>query len=418
MAKRLGDDPKDNRPPLTIDLTPHGRPPSPGDALPDGLAMPAAAAAIGGVLGLTLSLIFAGLGVWPSQPTGNAAGGEIDKLRSELALARGETDKLAQRLNGLPAPSSDAVPAPSDAGVALAALTERVAAQEAALAALKAPNASPASAAVPALVEPRLEQFGADLAALRQAVAPVAALTERLTKLEAGLADARAAAEAARSLPQAVTALDGRFGRLEGTTAELQRQTAAIEARLSDASARVAGATTARTDAVLALTLANLKTAVDSGRPFATEMAVAASVVPGDSLKPLEPFSVSGVVSVARLADRFPALARRIGEAEQAKKVAGGSFVDRLMAQAQQSVTIRPVGETAASGLAGQLARIEAALHAGNAAAALTDWQGLPEAARALDATFAADLAARARVDALLSTTTRTALDRLAGRAP
>ncbi|MBP0574914.1 hypothetical protein J8J40_28670, partial [Mycobacterium tuberculosis] len=67
MAEHTGNEPKETRPPLTIDLTPDPDPgPDRSDTF-DGLAMPAAAAAVGGVLGLTLALTFAGLGIWPSD---------------------------------------------------------------------------------------------------------------------------------------------------------------------------------------------------------------------------------------------------------------------------------------------------------------------------------------------------------------
>lgn len=413
MAERPGGDPKDTRPPLTIDLAPDA-PSSPGSDTPlDGLAMPAASAAVGGVLGLTLALIFAGLGVWPSAaPTGGDPA-EISKLRTDLAAARAETEALSARLGELAARPQPG--APADARVS--GLVDRLAAQEKALAALQARPSAPTEAGQP-IPDPRLEQFGADLAALRQAIQPADGLAERLTKLEAAHAELTSAVAVARPLAQSVSTLDGRFGQLEATTTDLQRQTAVLEGRLAEASAKVNGAVTARSDAVLALTLATLKTAVDSGRPFGAELAVATRLAPGATLAPLAPLAVTGVAPLSRLAEVFPALARRIGEAELARRVSGGSMVDKLMAQAKQSVSIRPLDEASGPSVPARLARIEAALNAGRTAEALADWQSLPEAARALDPQFDAQLSARTRVDALLSTTTRTALDRLAGGAP
>jgi hypothetical protein len=415
MAEENGD-PRDTRPPLIVDLAPDAPQTSTGDTF-DGLAMPAAAAAVGGVLGLALSLVFAGIGVWPSAAPASGDAAEIGRLRTELAAARADTEKLSTRLGELtaaPKPAA-ATAAPTADDGRVAALAERVSQQEKALADLKSQSSTGAPAAMP---DPRLEQFGADLAALRAAVQPVASLADRVAKLDGDLAALKPAADAAKPLPEAVAALDGRFAKLETTTTDLMRQTAALTSRVDDAMDRVAAATKSRSEAVLALTLANLKTAVDSGRPFATELAVASNLMSAEELQPLAAFAEAGVAPLSRLAEAFPALARRIGEAEAAKRAGGGSLVDKLVAQAKQSVTIRPVDEAAGTSVPARLTRIEAALNAGRAAEALADWQALPEAARALNPQFDAQLAARTRVDALLSTTTRTALDRLAGRAP
>jgi hypothetical protein len=412
MADHNGDQ-GGTRPPLTIDLAPDA--PREADATPrESLALPAAAAAVGGVLGLVLSLIFAGLGVWPAAAPADTA--ETVRLRTELAAARADTEKLTARLNDIAAARPQPAPAPQDGRVA--ALAEKLAAQEKLLAELQARPAPAAGTPAPAMPDPRLDQFGADIAALRQATQPVAGLPERLAKLEAGLADLTAAGDAVKPLPEAVATLDGRFGRLETTTTDLQRQTATLADRVGDVTAKLGEATAARGEAVLALSLASLKTAVDAGRPFQAELAVAERLLPGAALRPLDKLAAKGVVPVARLAETFPGLARRIGEAELAKRAAGGTLVDRLLAQARQSVSIRPVDEAAGPSMPARLARIEAALNAGKPAEALTDWQALPEAARALDPKFDAELAARADVDALLASTTRTALDRLAGRAP
>lgn len=412
MAEDNGD-PRDARPPLILDLAPDAPQMSTGDTF-DGLAMPAAAAAVGGVLGLALSLVFAGIGVWPSSTPASSDAAEIGRLRTELVAARADTEKLSTRLGELTAAPKPAVPTAADDG-RVTALAERVAQQEKALAALQA---RPASGAPATMSDPHFEQFGADLAALKQAVQLAAGLADRVAKLDGDLAALKTAADAAKPLPEAVAALDGRFTKLEASTTDLLRQTSTLGARVDDAMDRVAAATKSRSEAVLALTLANLKTAVDVGRPFATELAVASKLMPAEELQPLVAFAETGVAPLSRLAEAFPALARRIGEADTAKRAAGGSLVDKLVAQARQSVTIRPVDEAAGTSVPARLTRIEAALNAGRAAEALADWQALPEAARALDPQFDAQLAARTRVDALLSTTTRTALDRLAGRAP
>lgn len=420
MAERPGGDPKDTRPPLTIDLAadaparPNGDK-TDADSSIDTLALPAAAAAVGGVLGLTLALVFAAVGLWPASG-GNTA--EIERLRGDIAATRAEAEKLTARVGELTARPAPA-PAQAEDG-RLAALADRVAKQETALAALQARPATsvPQSTGGAPLPEARLDQIGTDLATLRETVQATAGLADRLAKVEATAAEMKAAVDVARPLPSAVSALDGRFDRLEATTTDVQRQTAAIEARLAEVTGKVGDVASARADAVLALALASLKTAVDSGRPFAAELAVATKLMPGEALQPLAGLAPKGVAPLPRLAAAFPELARRIGEAELARRTAGGSLVDKLMAQAKQSVSIRPIDEAAGPSVPARLARIEAALNAGRAAEALADWQGLPEAARALDPPFDAELAARTRVDGLLATATRTALERLAGRAP
>lgn len=413
MAERPGGDPKDTRPPLTIDLAADQPARPDADSPVDTLALPAAAAAVGGVLGLTLALVFAAVGLWPASG-GDPA--EVERLRGEVAATRAEAEKLTARVGELTARPA---PALAEDG-RIAALADRIAKQETALAALQArPAASGGSSTVGApLPEARLDQLGTDIATLRQAAQATAGLADRLGKVEATAAEMKAAVEVARPLPSAVSALDGRFDRLEATTTEVQRQTAAIEGRLAETAAKVGDVAAARSDAVLALALASLKTAVDSGRPFGAELAVVTKLMPAAELQPLAGLAPKGVAPLPRLAAAFPELARRIGEAELSRRAAGGSLVDKLVAQAKQSVSIRPIDEAAGPSVPARLARIEAALNAGRAAEALADWQGLPEAARALDPPFDAELAARTRVDGLLATATRTALERLAGRAP
>jgi hypothetical protein len=449
MAQHSGDGPNGTpkgagRAPI-LDLAPDSAPP-PAERFADGLGLPAASAAVGGVIGLALALVFAAVGLWPT-PRGadpvqlaeaRAAAGRAETAVGALA---GRLDQTAAALAKVQTPAAPPAADPTR----LDDLARRLGQQEQTLAALaarfdaaRATVSQPAAAAAPMSTEARerLDAFAAEVAALGRSVAAAGALGDRITAAEKAAAtvpdltgrldglvgrlrDLDAVVAPLKTLPDGVAELAARSDKLEAALTDLRRLATTLEARAGDTTARVAGLASARQDAVLALALADLRTAVDAGRPFVEPLAVVGALRPDDApLAALQPLAKTGVPPVARLAATFPALARRIGEAELAKRSAGGGVVDRLLAQARQSVTVRALDEPAGDSVPARLVRIETALGAGDVAAALTDWRALPEAARALDPTFGTALAARATLDAALAAATRSALDRLAGRTP
>ncbi|TBW36319.1 hypothetical protein EYW49_14545 [Siculibacillus lacustris] len=248
-----------------------------------------------------------------------------------------------------------------------------------------------------------LEGVRTRLGGLEGLRADVDGLIGRLSAVES----AEKAAEAARGA--ATEALGKRTGEVESRIGTIDGRVAAVEAG-------AASATKAQAGAVLAVALADLRSAVDSGRPFAGEFDVVKRTGKVD-LAALEPFAAKGVPSVAALRDRLPAQTKAMAEAEETR-VAGDGVVDRLIAHAAQIVRVRPAGEIAGEGLAAQLSRLEARMAAGDLPGALGVWKALPEASRRLSADWGAALAARVAVDAALAAQTAATLAELSKSNP
>jgi len=133
----------------------------------------------------------------------------------------------------------------------------------------------------------------------------------------------------------------------------------------------------------LALTAAALRAAVESGGGFAAELA-AMKAFGGDPklTAPLEPFASSGVPSAAMLARELSAMVPTLLAASGATPREGG-FLERLQANAEKLVRVRPVDETTGSDPAAIMARIEIRATQADIAGALAELAKLPEPARA-----------------------------------
>jgi hypothetical protein len=133
----------------------------------------------------------------------------------------------------------------------------------------------------------------------------------------------------------------------------------------------------------LAVAAAALKSAVERGDAFATELAVAKSLGADPKLlTALEPFASAGLPKAAALArglsDLQPALLQAGGAAPRP-----GGFLDKLQLNAEKLVRIRPTEEVAGSDPAAIIARAEVKTSRGDFAGALAELATLPEGARA-----------------------------------
>ena len=215
--------------------------------------------------------------------------------------------------------------------------------------------------------------------------ASVAALNERLAKIESSIAKApasdpgvserlSAADNAVKSLGIALTALNKRsdevaaradtadkaITELRDSVQGLSRNTSTSlsPARLATLE-QAARSTTGDKAARLALTAAALRDAVIRGVPFSAELEEARALGADEKhLAPLAPFAASGVPSAATLAEvlrvSIPALAKASGA-----QAPGGDFLDRLQANASKLVRIRPLGVPVGDDTSAVLARIE-----------------------------------------------------------
>ena len=100
-----------------------------------------------------------------------------------------------------------------------------------------------------------------------------------------------------------------------------------------------------------------------------------------------------GAPTPAALAAEFAPVASRLA---QTKPAADAGFIDRLIANAERVVRIRPAGDVAGATPDAILARVEAKLKRGEVIAAAADWRQLPANLRAEAGPFAQRLEARA----------------------
>ncbi len=352
----------------------------------------------------------------------------VDTLQkaAEERLAAAKTS-VAEGLAKLPAADGATLAdLASRVDAAIAAARESAAAEVAALSArldatredLKARGADGGEAAKAALadaatrlaaeVEKQKAEVAAALDGMRQRLggveglrAEVDGLVGRLGGLETSNTEAKAdRGRIAESLDQTLEATEGRVGSMESKLAKIE---AGAEA-----------ATKAQAEAVFAVALADLKSAVDAGRPFGPEWEVVKRAAPEGvpALAPLEAFVATGVPSPTKLREDLPKVARAMVEADEAAS-AGSGFLDRMMSHAASIVRVRPAGESAGESLSAKVSRIESRLASGDLPAALAAWKALPDGARAVSAKWGAALEARVAVDAALAAQTAGVVSKL-----
>jgi hypothetical protein len=198
-----------------------------------------------------------------------------------------------------------------------------------------------------------------------------------------------------KSLSDNVTGLSRRS---DGLETALARRSDGIEAALRETQARLDKLSTALSDLQttahaaaagsdragrLAIAATALRDAVERGGAFAAELAVVKPLA-GDAgaLAPLEPYAATGVPSSAALAQELTTLLnpmlRAAGEPPR-----DGGFLDRLQANAEKLVRIRPVDEARGDEQGAILARVEQRAAHANISGALAELAKLPPASRA-----------------------------------
>jgi hypothetical protein len=275
-------------------------------------------------------------------------------------------------------------------------LANRVQQLEARVAAAPAPD--PALASRVAAIDTQLKSLAETVGALRQrsestAAANAAALSELTQKLartdtpetaSGASSDAAADANAAliATLANRVDALEGSAKATEGTLA----------AELAKRNAEISDDRTVRT-AVIA---AALTAAVERGRPFVAELKAAQAQAPDASaLAPLEGFAAAGVPNVNALARELSGLEPALLQAAGALPSDAG-FLEKLQANAERLVRIRPIEEVAGDDPAAVIARIQFKAVRGDLPGALTELGKLPATVRAPAQAWIAKAQARA----------------------
>jgi hypothetical protein len=260
-------------------------------------------------------------------------------------------------------------------------LTPRLAAIEQQLKDLAA-RPVPAGVDPKAMIDPKaIDELAARLAKLESAqAAPRAPVTDPVV-----LGRITAAENAGKSLSDNAAALSRRADAIETavreTNGKIEKLTAALTEVQTTARAAAAGSDRASRLAVAASALRN---AVEHGDPFIAELAIVKPLAPdATAIAALEPFAASGVPGNAALGQELAAIVRPMLSAAGAPP-GDGNFLDRLQANAQKLVRVRPIDqEPRGDDRAAMLTRVEQRATQGNIVGALAELNKLPADARA-----------------------------------
>jgi uroporphyrinogen-III synthase len=289
----------------------------------------------------------------------------------------------------MPAPTQPSVDrAVLDAFAARLAKIERDAAQRPA-----SPGAAPAPdpklADSLAELDKRLTDLQAALQAQREqsrrdAQAATASLSDVAQAARAAAADQ---AKASSSLAQRVEALEkgfdpAAFVAIRNGLNELGAKLDAMGKRLEAAEKTAASARAeGLAQAAFALSVGQIRRAVEQGAPFAAELAASRSLAGGDaaytaSLDQLAPLAAQGVATRAALAQSLRQTAAGIVHAGRQRDAETGAW-RRFLAWLDSLITIRPVGAAGGDSPAARAARGEAMLASGDLAGAVAQLEAL-----------------------------------------
>ena len=159
-----------------------------------------------------------------------------------------------------------------------------------------------------------------------------------------------------------------------------------------------------------------LADALQSGSPFASELAAMRGLGLDDetALDGLAPHAESGLPTLAKLRADFEAAAAGIDVTPPPPEDTG--TVDRLLQSARGLVEVRPANPVEGSDPPAILARIRAALDAGDLRTALDEWQALPDEAKSATQAWADAASSRLAADEFVTRLRGDALTRLGGQ--
>ncbi|EHK58478.1 phage tail protein [Allomesorhizobium alhagi] len=307
-------------------------------------------------------------------------------------------------------------PGATSGGPALDGVQSEIASLQQEIAALKQSAAAPdtdIAGQVDAL-SASLDQVKADVASLQQAVgsggsgdnAGLQALDGRVKEIEtaiAGLGQTGAQAPAAE-----IAAIGDRIAGLEALVKEAGDKTtsnegrlAALEQNFTDLSGKI-DTQAAQPKIAMAIATSALKAAVDRGAPFLAELETFAAIAPdAPEIPELRVHAEKGVASREDILAETDEAAKAMIAAERTVDANAG-FFERLLNSAESLVTVRPIGAVEGEGVPETVARMEVALNAGDYAAAIAEYEKLPENVRAAAGAFMEKVRNRLAVERLL----------------
>ncbi len=277
------------------------------------------------------------------------------------------------------------------------------------------------AARIDALPVPQPQADTAALAEIPKVKSELSTLASKVGGFEKQLADTATAMAAAG---------DGSSPAIAAELAKLRNDVSALDARIEDAATKSAGATEraalaeqraaaleekmatmgGTANVAIPIAAAALKAAIDRGGTFAGELETYAGVS-GDSqtVDELRTLAAAGVPTIAALQAEFDTAANAMIDALNAPDPSAG-LVDRMLNSAKGLVRVRPVGEIEGETPEAMIARMEARLDVGDLAAALGEYEKLPEPAKTAGAAYAKKLRARIDVDTLVGAKLNAAL--------
>lgn len=274
-----------------------------------------------------------------------------------------------------------------------------------------------------------LDRVKADVAGLKSAVesggagenAGLGALQEKVAEIESSLtalgrtdtraapADVTAVTEKLAAVETAVSAATTAVSANEGRLATVEKGLGTLEQSLGALTGKV-DAQASQPKVALAIAVSALKTAVEAGGPFASEVETFAAVAPDSpELAELRSIAEKGVPSRDEIAAETPGAAGAMLDAGRTVDDNAGYF-QRLLSSAESLVKVRPVGPVEGAGVPETVARLEAALESGDYAKAIAEYDTLPEAPKAAGHTLMEKVRARLAAEQLVDKATAAAL--------
>jgi hypothetical protein len=244
----------------------------------------------------------------------------------------------------------------------------------------------------------------------------VAALRTEIEELRTASGDTSATDDRLAALEQAIAAVNDAPD-AEAALAEVEQQLAsageasnANAARLDEIEARLAEVENSGSERVIAASA--LKSAIDRGEPFMTELETYAGLdAEAAEVGDLRDFAAEGVATRAQIAEEAgPAAQAMVAASTGVDENAG--IMDRLSASARSLVQVRPVGMAEGEDVGAKVARLEAFVRADDYERAISEYDGLPENVQAAGADFMAKVRARHAADRLIDRALTTALQR------
>lgn len=332
----------------------------------------------GGVIALALGagLQFAGLLPSPSPQTDAGQDPAIPALEAEIEALREQIAALPAPAGGDPALATRLEEAEQRIG-ALAGEVERQRAD------IEALDAAPGEAGVQpdfGPIENRIAAIETAIAALGGSSSP----SEALAAVDEQIAGLRQSLEETRSGQQS---LGGRVDQFETTLSALAERVEEVAE---------APATT------IIIAASALKSAIDRGQPFGNELETFAALAPdAPEIAELRELSETGVPTRTQIAAESDAAANAMIDAARPVDPDAG-IIDRLWASAMDLIQVRPIGMVEGEGVPEIVARLDAAVAAGDYGQAIEEYETLPDTAKAAGETFMARVRARHAADTLI----------------